>query len=297
MNILKKIYYSVLLLTTLLTTTNCESFLDVDNVGKSDIDTFFKELDGLRAAVPGMYSVLYTFYDNEFLKYPEVAGNMLRMRSTASSASMIDQYNFTSDPTQETSAVGYLWKRGYVVMSNTNNILEYAPALKSDYPNNVTEIDNIRAQALFVRALMHFNLCLCYGQPYGYTADNSHWGICVLTRLPASGESILRNTVKQAYNRVITDLTDALKLFGSDYKSDVYHASPLACKALLARVYLYMDEWELADKYANEVIAESRLTERKSYVDMFNANEIGDEAILRLAGYGNGKQKIGRAHV
>lgn len=286
---MKNIIHKTILFAGLLMLPACNQFLDVEVLGKSDTETFFSELDGLVAALPGAYSVTYNFYDSEFLKYGDVAGNMLRMSSVSGTADMVNQYNFTSLPSQETGAVGYLWKRGYIVMSNVNNILLYAPALKEDYPHDLDEIDNIMAQAYFLRALMHLDLALCFAQPYNFTSDASHWGVPVMTKLPAAGAPVLRATMKKTYERILDDINLALNAFTDDYEFDPHYASPLACKALLARVYLYMGKWDLAEQYASEVIGAVPLTARENYVDMFAQNNIGDEAIFRLSGYNAGK--------
>ncbi len=282
----KKIY--IILLSTVIFFSGCSDFLNVNVIGKSDTETFFAELDGLRAALPGAYSVTYNFYDNGFIKYGDVAGNMLKMSSVASSTDMVEQYNFTSNPTQETGVVGMLWKKGYVVMTNVNNIIKYAPALKSSYPNDVDEINNICAQAYFLRALMHLDLSLCYSQPYNYTSDASHLGIPVLQQAPSANDPIARATMYDTYAQVIADLNLALETFASNYQSDSYYASPLACKALLARVYLYMEKWDLAEQYATEVINKVPLTTRANYVSMYSQNDKG-ESIFKLSGYGTGK--------
>lgn len=286
---MKKLINIFIFLFSLLGFTNCNSFLEVDVIGKNDTGTFFAEMDGLRAALPGAYRVTYNFYDNEFIKYGDVAGNMVRMSSVAG-ANMIDQYNFTSEPSQETSAVGYLWKRGFIALTNINNILEYAPALKTAYPHNGNEIDNIVAQAYFLRALMHFNLVLCYAQPWSYTNDASHWGVPVMTKNPSANSPVIRSTVKQTYDRIIEDLNLSLETFKPGYSTSPAYASPMSCKALLARVYLFMENWTEAEKYASDIINSVKLTPRDKYISMYSQNYIGDEAIFRLSSYDVGKQ-------
>ena len=83
------------------------SFLEVEKFGKSDIETFFSDVDGLRSGLAGSYRLLYNFYDGEFSEYPEVAADMLYL-SNSEGVSIADQYNYTSDPAQETGAVGYM---------------------------------------------------------------------------------------------------------------------------------------------------------------------------------------------
>ena len=64
-----------------------------------------------------------------------------------------------------------------------------------------------------------------------------------------------------------------------------YHASATACEALLARVYLYMEQWQKASDYATTVIAKVPLTSYENYVNMYVNIETGSEAIFRLNGF------------
>ena len=73
----------------------------------------FQILTDFNAGLVGAYNKMYAYYDNEFTKYPDVAGNMLSMKYVSAGADMLDQYNFTSDALQETGAVGYIWRKIY----------------------------------------------------------------------------------------------------------------------------------------------------------------------------------------
>ena len=163
--------------------------------------------------------------------------------------------------------------------------MQYAPDLKEKYPGNAAEIELIRAQALYIRALVHLNLCCCYGQHYTYTPDASHWGVPNLSILPSANDPVLRASVYDVYNkRIIPDLEEAIGIFGST-TMDCYHASATACEALLARVYLYMEQWQKASDYATTVIAKVPLTSYENYVNMYVNIETGSEAIFRLNGF------------
>ncbi len=79
-------------------------FLEVEEKGKTTIPSFLSDPDGLNAGLVGAYNKMYAYYDNEFTKYPDVAGNMLSMKYVSAGADMLDQYNFTSDALKETGA-------------------------------------------------------------------------------------------------------------------------------------------------------------------------------------------------
>lgn len=60
--------------------SSCTNFLEVEEKGKTTIPSFLSDPDGLNAGLVGAYNKMYAYYDNEFTKYPDVAGNMLSMK-------------------------------------------------------------------------------------------------------------------------------------------------------------------------------------------------------------------------
>lgn len=261
------------------------SFLEVENRGKSDTDTFFSEMDGLRTARIGLYNVAYDFYDKYLYKYAEVAGDCVQASVVGSGNDMYYQYNFLSTPDLEATAVGFLWKLGYVVLINANTILNYTDDLIKTYPEYSEEIRSIEAQALFMRALAHFDLVRCYAQPYNHTSGAGHPGVPVVDHVVGTSERLARNTVAEVYAQVIKDLKNAVAILGDAAPEDAHYISGAACLALLARVCLYMEDYSQAEYYATKVISSFPLTPRTDYAAMFTGEETGTEAIFRLTGY------------
>lgn len=260
------------------------NFLEVDPIGKTTIPLFFSDIDGIRAAVPGAYSSVFNYYNSEFYRYPDVAGNMIALNSVGGGTEMLNQFNFTSNPDHEVEAVGSIWTKIWEAMANVNNIIEYQPQLREIYPANREELDRIKAEALFLRALCHFDLVRVYGQPFNYTPDASHLGIPVLLKTPGANDNLPRVSVKEVYERVEGDLKESLSLYGSTTGRDAYHASYQASVALLSRMYLYMEKWDSVVKYSSISINAIPLSTKDDYIKMFNEMEPGNEAIFRLNG-------------
>ncbi len=261
--------------------SSCDDFLNVTPLGKTDTPTLFSDISGIRSALPGSYSLIFNYYDGHFYKYPEVAGNMLVLRS---SSDMSNQYNFISAQDELGGSVGQIWGKILEALANVNNIIKYQPELLDKYPNHAEELHRIKAEALFLRALCHFDLCRVYAQPYTYTPDASHLGIPVLTKIPSANESISRSPVKDVYQQIIIDLEESIGEFGDIPMRDVYHASKLASMALLSRVYLYMENWEQSANYATKVINEVPLARDEDYLAMYRSTVKGNEIIFRLNG-------------
>ena len=280
---MKRIYNVIIASLMMISISSC-SFLEVEKIGKSDIETYFSEVTALEPAMNGIYNLMFGFYDKYFIPYAEVAGDAMIL-SVATGEEWVDFYNYATTEQYETTALGYIWKSGYEIINNANQVIYWAPRLKDNFPHDHDLIDNVTAAAYFSRALLHFDLCRVYGQNYTYTSDASHLGIAIRDRIPSLSETIARSSVKSVYAQVISDLDDAIKLY-SNCTYDAFRAGPLAAKALLARVYLYMNNWTLAEKYASEVIKAKELTSKDDYIKYFcDPDELGEESIFRLNGY------------
>lgn len=263
-------------------------FLEVEQTGKTSIKAFFSDVYALDASVNGAYRLTYTYYDSYMVLYPEVTGDLIRLASGTST--WRQQFDYISDESEETTAVGYIWKNGYEIVSNTNEIIKYGPDVADRYPTQKATVNNALAQAYFLRALAHLNLCLAYGQTYTYSDDASHLGVAIMTTVPDVKSKISRSSCNATYTQIVRDLNTALDLFSDGSSFDPSKASAASCKALLARVMLYMGNYSEAAETAQSVIDNYglSLTPRDSYVDMFCKRTSGGEAIFRVNGYSAG---------
>lgn len=283
---MKNFLYQIGISVGILSILSACHFLEVEPIGKNTIGVFFSDMEGIEAALPGAYSAVYDYYQSEFGKYPDVAGNMLRLKSVASGGDMLDQYNFTSDTEQETGAVGYIWRKILVALANVNNILEYEPDLRSKFPQRIHDLKRYRAEALFLRALCHFDLCRVYAQPYNYTTDASHLGIPVLLKVPGADENVRRNTVREVYTQILEDLKEAEMLFSeAGARGGIYYASLESVEALRMRVCLYMEDYGGVITNATQLIEKIPLSRGRNYTDMYYNLLPGDESIFRLSGW------------
>lgn len=278
----KLILYTAVAISAITMMTSCNDFLEVQEKGRTTIPSFLSDPRGLHAGLVGAYQTMYDYEDQEFSKYPEVAGNMCSLSITAGS-SMMDQYNFVPNPSSATTA-DYIWRRIYEAMANVNNIIQYEPEVESSYPTQADYCQNILGQALVLRAMCHFDLCRVYAQPYNYTSDASHLGVPVLLKTPGPDDNPARATVKEVYTQVLADLNEAAGILTDDVASDYRYVSLQACNAMLSRVYLYMEDWTNALEYAKKAIGSQELAQGDDYINMYmNLNEQG-EAIFRLSG-------------
>ena len=204
------------------------------------------------------------------------------------SGRFLQQYNYTTSPT--TGFVADFWNRAYNAINRANNIIAKIDLLYNQLPSPETtgydalkaNVDHLYGQALALRALAHFDLLRIYARPYTWDNGNS-LGVPFMDKAQISSPA--RDQVSFVYGKIIDDLEDAIGLMkSSNAISDKAYLTKYAAMALLARVYLYMGEWELAKDYAIEVIDDGgyALVDNENYIDGW-AQEFTSESIFSLA--------------
>lgn len=285
----KKIIKITIALLTCIQLHSCSDFLEVYPVGRTVTPVAFSDMPGIRGAHAGAYYKMFNLYSSSFYVYADLAGNTIDLDIQSVSQSEIKNiYDYTMMPTSS----GY-WGTIYEIMANINNIIEYQPSLLKKFPGSKEELERIKAEALFLRALCHFNLCRLYAQPYNYTHDASHPGIPIVTTSLEPQSKPSRSSVKQVFSQIVADLNEAETLFGNKNEGAKYYAGKTAVYALLSRVYLYMEDWENTIHYSDYVLDKFKLAGSSDYLSMFTTltnNET--EVILRFNGAQNSSKTL-----
>ena len=155
------------------------------------------------------------------------------------------------------STTEYTWELGYRVIGNCNKIIEIIQGLGNE---STREQTIMMGENYYLRALSYFLLVNEFAQPYSNNPTQNPGLPLKLTSDPnALPQS--RSTVAEVYDQVVLDLKDAITYLtlqqGETPKSNIY-ATKEAAEALLARVYLYMENWDGAWEMANKVITSGR---------------------------------------
>jgi hypothetical protein len=261
----------------LLVMVSCQK-LDVSSPSDVPTTDVFKNADGLRSAVTGMYSTMQVreYYGAYYPLMADLNSDALTQGGYDIPAlNEIGQHAVTSS--------NLYVERMYVAMYNTiataNAILQSADAITD--PNLAEdEKKTIKAQALAIRALAHFDLLRMFGYHWDLTSAN---GIPVITTVQKATDIVPRNTVADTYAAIIKDLTDANSIMPSDF-TDAKYANAVFIKALLARVYLYKKDMTNAAAMASEVISEGTfsLMDEASFPTIYS-DRLTAESIFELS--------------
>lgn len=280
---MKKIMIYVALLA--VTFTSCSDFLTEEpKQSQSNELTLSKHLN---EATAGCYARLqsYTWYGAYHILAADLTGGNMKHSMTLAGSNRYTNanevsWNFTATNTSS------IWSYCYYTINSCNEVL-------GNIGNDATgasqaTLNNWTAEALFLRALCHFDLVTTYAQPYTYAPDSLGVPIMLKSDLAAKPK---RNTVREVYNQIVADLTAADSLMADGYYrttgTDKFaFASKPAIEALLSRVYLYMGNWQKCADYATKVISSGKfqLADKATYRTMWTNNVAADggEVIFEL---------------
>jgi hypothetical protein len=167
-----------------------------------------------------------------------------------------------------TAVYSFIWAPAYQIIYQTNACIE---GLQASTSLTQSVKDQFTGEAKFIRAFCHFYLVNLFGDvPY----------INSITFQQTSLAS--RTPVSQVYQQIIADLKAAQNLLRADYSisgGQRTRATQWAATALLARVYLYQQQWANAEALATSVINNSNYSLVNNLNNVFLTSST--EAILQ----------------
>ncbi|MER3374560.1 MAG: RagB/SusD family nutrient uptake outer membrane protein [Allomuricauda sp.] len=151
----------------------------------------------------------------------------------------LQYYNHNLSPSNTT--VLNWWSSAYNAVYAANDIIS---GVDNSSILTLEEKNRFRGQALFIRAYIHSLLLNIYGDvPY------------ITTTNYLENNSVSRTPTSMVVNNIISDLTSAETLLeGVSTEGEHILPSQSAVRALLARTYLYTEEWDSAETTASQLI-------------------------------------------
>ena len=248
----KKIYILIgLAVVLMLSATSCEDFLYQQPRLSQTTELTLSTYEGLQAATLGCYSPLYSasWYGRNFVVTADLKGGNAKI-SPLNSGRFRTDYLWNNTP----DASHALWTIAYQAISRTNNVINVIEDGFEEVGVDQADLDQLVGECKFIRALAYFDLARLFCQPYSAGADQLGVPVVLVTE---NGKPA-RDNLGTVYDQVEADLLDAAAKMSSvspNAGTDaVGWATSYAAEALLARLYLYMEEWQTAADYASGVI-------------------------------------------
>lgn len=246
----KGIVTFVLLITFLV--TGCDNYLDIkpeDRLVETDV---FKEQSLAERALGDAYLTFATTESGMIYMLGDFTTEIVESANTEFYSKFVDGLVGPEDET-----VAGFWLDYYAVINLANSLIVKIPEL-GEYDPELEE--RHVAEAKFIRAFAYLKLLTLFGDG-ALTGKMDGLGL-PLQLVPFMGYSsedspLPRSTVAQTYDHIIKDLTEGKDVLPESYQTNLdtrSRATKGAALALLSRVYLYMQEYELAAEYAEMVL-------------------------------------------
>lgn len=290
---MKRIYKNFVWLFFIVAAISCtdDKLLDKTPFNKVAESEAFNSPENVRLSVNGMYqSAAMGKFSGSARGYvwgaAWVEQNDNRGEDVVNMASF---YAITYESTYNASTANnmYYWHDGYGLINKANLVIEGVTKAKEEGVISAEEADDYIGQALFFRAITHFELNKMFARPYNHTSDHSHLGIILRTtpintaEALEAGEQVGRSTVAEVYKSVIDDLNDAEKMItGANFGNSLLRVSSDAAVAFKTRVYLHMREWDKVISEADKLNGKYELTPEPSGV--FDDNVGNTESIFSI---------------
>jgi len=255
MNKQKSIIVGILALLVFL--TSCEDFLYQEPRLSQTNELTLSTYDGLRASTLGAYTPLYSsnWYGRDFPVTADLKGGNSK-KGPISSGRFFTEYLWNNTP----QASNGLWTTAYNLIARVNNVLEVIDNGFEEPGVEQADLDQLAGECKFLRGLAYFDLARLFCQPISQGSGASQLGVPIV--LVTELGQPPRNTLGEVYAQIETDLLDAeanLAAVSPNGGTDpTGWATKYAAQALLARYYLYTEQWQAAADYATTVISSGK---------------------------------------
>jgi hypothetical protein len=250
----------------------CKKVLKIDpqyQLDKKDL----KSISDYEFALTGAYQAFQStnYYSataaasNAFACLPDMlADNVNESSESLGNERVFSRWSYAQDENQ----IENTWIAAYRIITRANivenNIAQFAT-------ENQGAVNRIRAQALAIRALAHFDLLRYWAEDYD--RNSAKPGVPYMTIFNYE-QKPSRGTVKQTYDHIEQDLQTAKTLMGNmdqaiNASGSRAYIDAIAVNAILARMYLYSNQLDSAIKYAGLVIAARPLAPRVVFPDIW----------------------------
>ena len=143
------------------------------------------------------------------------------------------------------------WQHCYGRIFDTNIVLDNIDVVSLGGMTG-TQKQHIKGAALFVRAWNYLHLAQLFSPAYHASVADEPLGVPL--KLTADiNEPIVRSTVRETYQQIIADLTESSELLPEQVDIPL-RPDASAAYAALARVYLWMGDYENSLQYADLVL-------------------------------------------
>lgn len=259
-----------------LMSLSCDKHLDIKPQQAISTEVALSTEQGVKTALVGVYELLAAA--------PTFTGDVLLNSELLIDAENLYWTGFSNDLSQifdkkitvNNFAVEFFWTNAYRIINQTNSILAALEAVKE------TERPAVAAEARFLRGMVYFNLINLFAKSWGDGDPTANPGVPIVTspvEQNLKNPVIPRNTAAEVYALILEDLTFAKENLPP--QNGVFPTAA-AAGALLSRVYLMQEKYDLAAAEADQVIESGQYQLLPDPAQIFNPSENTPEDIFAI---------------
>lgn len=269
---------SILFFALVLTVPSC-NFLDETPLSVINSATFYKTESDAVAATNAVYDYLTVGTDgifergfggiffNDYWVFKDILSDNCTQTIASQEYRTMNEFSFTA----ENERIELYWQDLYQTVNAANVVADRVPLIKMDEMRR----DHLVAEVRFIRAMMYFEGVRLFGDLPLILKETLDLKDAFASRTPKA----------DVYEAIIEDLEWARDHLSSTYRVGQGRATPMACTALLSKVYLEMKEYELAAENAALVINSNDHPLFDDFADLFKLENANSGEIIFAVNY------------
>ena len=262
-------FFGTILVSISLLFGSCNDFLDLKPTSSIAGENAIIDARTARAAVTGIYAQFKSLYSasNSINALALLPGDNVRFGGTQTQSVQLDNNAIPSD----NLSIITVYQNLYSLVNRANWVIADIGKV-TDVSLTQAEKDKLLGEAYFGRGYAYFELA-------------RGWGDAQIQTLPTTDLSTIRGIARSpkaaVYQQAIADLEEAENLLPED-NATRNRAQKSVARAIRAKVHLYAEQWELAEQYASQVIANNKYELAHPYKAFFSPPFDSKESVFEL---------------
>ena len=271
---------------------SCKKIIEAEPTHQLDGSARFTSIEDFDFALTGAYALFrsanyYGSGSNAFVNMPDMLSDNLNETSES-----LGNYQTMSTwvYAEDEPNIAATWQAAYRVISQANLLLRDI----DDFAATETgAVNRIKAQALAIRAMVHFDLLRYWVEEYD--RNSTRPGIPYITTFDYE-QKPARGTVKETYDHIEADLEMARTLMNSGLDKTINASGRAyidiqAVNAIMARMFLYSNQLDSAIKYSTLVINSVPLASRTNFPNIWT--DASTSEVVWSVSFNAGEGRIG----
>lgn len=254
-------------------------FLDEEPTAVLNTATFYQTESDAIAATNALYEYLTIgtegifetgfggIFFNDYWVLKDILSDNCFTNIAANEYATLDQFSFNADNIR----IELYWQDLYKVIHHANVVIDRVPLIDMD----VGRRDHLVAEAHFIRAMMYFEAVRLFGEV----------PLILSETLDVDDAKVGRSPVATVYDAIVEDIKWALDHLSSDFRVGLGRPTPMACYALLSKVYLEMGEYQGAADAARAVVESGLHPLFQYYGDLWQLENANSGEIIMAVNY------------